>query len=84
LIIVSFLVCSISEKKEYRFDKREFESKKTSYKKEKLFKITSLKKNKITNKPRGAKSGTTKLKNQLKEKIKVVNTKYSLAGKKKV
>ena len=53
--------------------------KKRVTRKENYLKITSLKKKEITNKLRGAKSATTKLKNQLKEKLKVVNTKYSLA-----
>ncbi|XP_015775683.1 PREDICTED: uncharacterized protein LOC107353814 [Acropora digitifera] len=53
--------------------------KKRVTRKKNYIKITSLKKKEITNKLRGAKSATTKLKNQLKEKLKVVNTKYSLA-----
>ena len=51
--------------------------KKRVTRKENYLKITFLKKKEITNKLRGAKCATTKLKNQLKEKIKVVNTKYS-------
>ena len=47
--------------------------------KENNLKKTSLEKKEITKKLRGAKCATTKLKNQLKEKVKVVNTKYSLA-----
>ena len=79
LILVSFLLFTVFLKREnIDLIRENLSLKKRVTRKENYLKITFFKKKEITNKLRGAKCATTKLKNQLKEKIKVVNTKCSL------
>ena len=75
LILVSFLLFTVFLKREnIDLIRENLSLKKRVTRKENYLKITFFKKKETTNKLRGAKCATTKLKNQLKEKIKVVNS----------